>query len=102
VQDFYRLFLVPGMGHCGGGFGPNAFGNTGGSPGDAERDMLNALDRWVEKGTPPDKLIGAGKVPDDPAKSLTRPLCVYPQVAHYKGSGDPYDAANFECAVAQR
>lgn len=101
VQDFYRLFLVPGMGHCGGGFGPNSFGNTGASPGDAEHDMLTALERWVEKGTPPDKLMGAGKVPDDPSRSLTRPLCVFPQVARYKGSGDPYDAANFECAAGR-
>jgi feruloyl esterase len=103
VQDFYRLFLVPGMGHCGGGIGPNTFGIGGGAlPADPDRDVEAALERWVEKGVAPERLIGAGKAPEDPARSLTRPLCVYPQVARYKGAGDPYDAANFECAAGQR
>jgi len=102
VQDFYRLFLVPGMGHCGGGLGPNSFALGNGTAGDAEHDILTALERWVEKGEAPAKLIGTGKAPSDAAKVLTRPLCVYPQVARYKGSGDPYDAANFECAVPGR
>jgi feruloyl esterase len=103
VEDFYRLFLVPGMGHCGGGLGANSFGNTGaGWPGDAQRDILTALEKWVEQGVAPEKLIGTGKPPEDAAKTLTRPLCVYPQVARYKGSGDPYDAANFECAANRR
>jgi feruloyl esterase len=101
VQDFYRLFLVPGMGHCGGGLGPNPFGNGGASPADPEHDIVAALERWVEKGVGPERLIGTGKAPEDPTKSLTRPLCVYPQVARYKGTGDPYDAANFECTTGQ-
>lgn len=95
VQDFYRLFMVPGMGHCGGGTGPNRFGNQGTAaklPADPERDVVAALERWVEKGVAPEKIIGEGK-------GMTRPLCVYPQVARYKGTGDPNDAANFECAV---
>jgi feruloyl esterase len=101
MEDFYRLFLVPGMGHCGGGIGPNSFGNTGaGWAGDAERDVLTALEKWVEQGVPPDRLIGTGKVPEDPTKSLTRPICVYPQVARFKGSGDTSDAASFECATS--
>ncbi|MBS1855064.1 MAG: tannase/feruloyl esterase family alpha/beta hydrolase [Acidobacteria bacterium] len=103
VEDFYRLFLVPGMGHCGGGLGPNSFGNTGAWPaGDASHDILTAIETWVEQGTAPEELIGSGKVPEDAARTLTRPLCVYPQVARYKGSGDPYDAANFECAAERR
>ncbi len=103
VQDFYRLFLVPGMGHCGGGVGPNSFGNVFESgrnaTGDPEHDVVSALDRWVEKGKAPDKIIGTGTVVADPSKTLTRPLCPYPQVAHYKGSGDPNDAANFQCVA---
>ena len=98
LPDFYRLFLVPGMGHCSGGAGPNDFGNGPGAPArvDAQHDMTIALDRWVEQGIAPDKLIGTGA-------GLTRPLCPYPQVARYKGTGDSNDAANFTCAAsAQR
>ena len=80
-----RPFLAPGMGHCGGGNGPNEF------------DKVGALDRWVEQGRTPDTLIAshavAGKV------DRTRPLCAYPQVAKYKGTGSIDEAANFVCAV---
>jgi feruloyl esterase len=103
VQDFYRLFLVPGMGHCGGGFGPNNFGNLlqGGGPAtvDPEHDVVSALDRLVEKGAAPEKIIGTGTAVDNPSKTLTRPLCPYPQVARYNGTGDTNDAANFACAA---
>ena len=101
VTDFYRLFMVPGMGHCALGAGPNHFGNPlqATDPNDPERDVLAALDRWVETGIAPDHIIGQGSVPGDSSKKLTRPLCPYPQVARYKGQGDPYDAVNFECAV---
>ncbi len=84
TQEFLRLFLIPGMGHCGGGPGPTSF------------NMLAALEQWVEKGIAPDQILGshltAGKV------DFTRPLCVYPKQAVYKGSGDTNDAANFYCA----
>jgi len=103
VDDFYRLFMVPGMGHCGGGIGPNVFGNgntVAGAKNDPERDLLTALDRWVEKGVAPDQFIGTGKVVGDPAKVLTRPLCAFPTVARYKGSGDVNDAASFTCAAS--
>ena len=101
VSDFYRLFMVPGMGHCALGAGPNHFGNPlqATDPTDPERDVLAALDRWVETGAAPDHIIGQGPVPGDSSKKLTRPLCPYPQVARYKGRGDPYDAANFACAI---
>ena len=102
VDEFYRLFLVPGMGHCRGGGGANVFGNGGtvaGATMDPERDLLTALDRWVEKGVAPTRFIGTGKSFSDPGKPLTRPLCVYPQVAKYKGSGDINDAASFSCAA---
>jgi feruloyl esterase len=85
AQKFLRLFMVPGMGHCAGGPGPTSF------------DALAALEQWVEKGTAPEQIVGshvtAGKV------DLTRPLCVYPQMAQYKGSGKTEDAASFACAV---
>jgi Tannase and feruloyl esterase len=81
--DAVRLFMVPGMGHCGGGDGTSSF------------DMLAALDRWVEKGQAPDQ-IPASRVRDG-VTDRTRPLCPYPQVASYKGSGSTDEAANFVC-----
>jgi len=100
-HDFYRLFMVPGMGHCGGGLGPNSFGNGGIAPApantDPERDILSALERWVEKGVAPDRLIGRGTVVGDSSKVMTRPLCPYPQVARYMGTGDTNDATSFAC-----
>jgi feruloyl esterase len=76
------------MGHCGGGAGPNTF------------DAFSALESWVEKSVAPQRIIGTGPVSGDPSKKMTRPLCVYPNVARYKGSGDSNDAANFECVAA--
>jgi feruloyl esterase len=73
------------MGHCGGGEGPNVF------------DKVSALEQWVEQGKAPDTMIAShmkdGKV------DRTRPLCPYPQVAKYKGTGSIDEAANFACAV---
>ena len=102
VEDFYRLFLVPGMGHCGGGAGPNRFGNGAAGAAvnrDADHNIFTALERWVEQGTAPQRIIGTGRAGDDPAKPLTRPLCPYPQTARYRGAGDVNDAANFSCVV---
>ena len=99
-MDFYRLFLVPGMAHCSGGIGPNDFGNGRNSTRtDADHNVLTALEAWVEKGSPPARLIGTGTTVNDPAKALTRPLCPYPQTAHYRGTGDPSNAESFTCAV---
>jgi Tannase and feruloyl esterase len=101
--DFFRLFMVPGMLHCGGGPGPNAFGQSlpQATPlsSDPDHDILSALERWVEKGEAPSKIIAAKYVNDNPALGVarTRPLCVYPKVAVYQGSGSTDDAANFEC-----
>lgn len=83
VADSYRLFMVPGMAHCGGGEGTSTF------------DMLSALEQWVEKEKVPDQ-IPASRVRDGKV-DRTRPLCPYPQVAKYKGSGSIDDAANFSC-----
>ena len=82
---FFRLFMAPGMGHCAGGPGPNQF------------DALTALEQWVEKGIAPDTLLAShssnGKV------DRTRPLCPYPQVARYKGTGSIDEASNFACVT---
>jgi feruloyl esterase len=87
TREFFRLFLAPGMGHCSGGPGPNQF------------DALAALEQWVEKGLAPDKLIAShgtnGKI------DRTRPLCVYPLVARWKGTGSSDDAATFSCVAEQ-
>ncbi len=77
--DWIRLFLAPGMGHCGGGTGVNTF------------DSIGTLEKWVEEGTVPDRIMGTG------ANGLTRPLCPYPQYADYKGKGDLKNAANWTC-----
>ena len=86
AQASHRLFMAPGMGHCGGGEGPNTF------------DMVAALEQWVEKKQAPDQIIAShsrdGKV------DRTRPLCPYPQVAVYKGSGSTDEAANFVCKAS--
>jgi feruloyl esterase len=83
VQEHYRLFMVPGMGHCGGGDGPASF------------DMLAALEQWVEQGKAPDAIPAAHLTNGQPDR--TRILCPYPQVATYQGTGDSNDAANFVC-----
>ena len=83
TKESVRLFMVPGMNHCGGGTGTTTF------------DMLEALEAWVEKGQAPDR-IPASRVVEGKTER-TRPLCAYPQVAMYDGSGSTDDAANFVC-----
>jgi feruloyl esterase len=78
-SNWMRLFMVPGMGHCGGGPGVNGF------------DQIGTLEKWVEKGVAPDTIMGTG------AQGMTRPLCAYPQAAEYKGTGDLKDGANWSC-----
>ena len=81
---FFKLYMMPGVFHCGGGVGPASF------------DPLNPLINWVEKKQPPESLraeqVDGGKV------VRSRPLCPYPQVAKYKGSGSADEAENFTCA----
>jgi len=84
ARDSVRLFMVPGMNHCGGGEGPNTF------------DMVTPLEQWVEHGQPPMRIVASHS--EDGKVDRTRPLCAYPQVARYKGSGNINDAENFVCA----
>jgi feruloyl esterase len=98
--DFYRLFLAPGVLHCGYGPGPNSFGNIGPrGPADADHDTLLALERWVEQGVAPAKIIATKYVDDEARKGvqMTRPLCAYPQVARWMGKGQATDAMSFSC-----
>jgi hypothetical protein len=103
VDKFTRLFMVPGMGHCSGGLGPNAFGNSdSGAPpvsSDPQHDIFKALIQWVEFGIAPEQIIATKFVSDNPANgtAFTRPLCVFPKHATYKGSGNPADAGNWAC-----
>jgi feruloyl esterase len=99
IQEFYRLFMVPGMAHCGGGDGPNAFGNGVNGPViDADHDLLTALERWVETGVAPEQIIATHYVNNTPASGVQfqRPLCPFPQVARYT-VGDPTNADSFKC-----
>jgi tannase/feruloyl esterase len=83
VQDFFRLFMVPGMTHCRGGAGTDRF------------DAQSAIEAWVERGQAP-ATIAASRI-ENGNVTRTRPLCPYPQVAKYDGSGDTNDASNFRC-----
>src|SRR5262245_52442542 len=80
-SDWMRLFMAPGMGHCGGGPGVNTF------------DSIGTLEKWVGRGIAPDQMMGKG------AQGFTRPLCPYPQYAEYKGTGDLKNAANWACTA---
>lgn len=94
---FMRLFMVPGMGHCRGGPGPDSFGGAGGDAPvpDAEHDMLSALEAWLDTGHAPERII-ASKVVDGHT-TYTRPLCAYPQAAVPLTGGDTSQAAGFVC-----
>jgi feruloyl esterase len=78
-SNWMRLFMAPGMGHCGGGPGVNTF------------DQIGTLEKWVEKGIAPETILGTG------ANGMTRPMCAYPQGLEYKGTGDIKDAAKWSC-----
>ncbi len=101
TENFFRLFMAPGMGHCFGGPGPNVFGGSDnpGGPADAKHNVLLSLQRWVETGHAPDRIIATKYPEDDQTQppAMTRPLCVFPKVAHYDGSGDTNVATNFSC-----
>ena len=81
-EDWMRLFMAPGMGHCRGGPGPHTF------------DMISEMEKWREQGEAPERIMGA-----NPQSGLTRPLCPYPQYAKYSGKGDLKDSDNWSCAA---
>ena len=84
LGEHVRLFMVPGMQHCGGGRGPNTF------------DTLTALENWVEQGTAPDSIMATHATAGVVDRSM--PLCTFPQQARYRGRGDVNDAANWSCS----
>lgn len=88
TQSFARLFMAPGVAHCRGGDGPEP------------QDLLGAVVRWVEQGQAPDTIPAARTLPD--GKTRTRPLCKYPEVAAWKGTGSTDDASNFVCRSPMR
>jgi len=87
TRDFFRLFMIPGMAHCGGGVGPD------------RNDAVTAVIDWVETSKAPDSIV-ASKVTNGQVVR-TRPLCPYPQVARYSGNGSIDDAANFHCVITK-
>jgi feruloyl esterase len=102
AASFVRLYMAPGVQHCGGGAGPNVFGQGGVPQSDPEHDLAAALERWVEQGIAPGPIIATRyKKGNDPASGVlrSRPLCPYPQVARFNGSGNPDEASSFACAA---
>jgi feruloyl esterase len=83
TDEAVRLFMAPGVQHCGGGFGLTSF------------DALGALEQWLEHGIAPDRIVATQLRDDKPVRS--RPLCAYPKAARYRGTGNPDDAASFDC-----
>jgi feruloyl esterase len=106
TEVFTRLYMVPGMQHCGGGPGATSFGAEGPVLGgkDAEHSVSLALEQWVEKGIAPGTVIASKIDENNPAKAatMTRPLCAYPQTGKYKGTGDTNDASNFSCVAPNK
>jgi hypothetical protein len=98
VSGFVRLYMVPGMEHCGGGAGPNLFGQGGVAKSDPGHDIDAAVEAWVEQGSAPDRIVAA-KLDRKGATLRTRPLCPFPQVAKWKGTGSTDEAGNFECVA---
>jgi hypothetical protein len=105
LADSARLFLAPGMMHCGGGTGPDAFNATLGIPprppsDDAKHDLFSALVAWRERDEAPDRVIATKFASEDAGKiEMQRPLCPYPQKAIYRGTGSTLSAANFRCEL---
>jgi feruloyl esterase len=87
TDEFYRLFLAPGLAHCQGG------------PGPAPEDLQPVMERWVEQGVAPERLLATAHAGGSTGKGFTRPLCPYPSVARYDGHGSPDDAASFTCSA---
>ncbi|HEY8521138.1 MAG TPA: tannase/feruloyl esterase family alpha/beta hydrolase [Gammaproteobacteria bacterium] len=87
TDEYLRLFMMPGVGHCRGGAGPD------------RADFMAAIAGWVEEGKAPERIVASKE--QDGKVVMTRPLCPHPQVARYRGRGDPNDERNFECAAPE-
>jgi len=103
-DSFARIYMAPGVQHCGSGPGPDSFGQVGELNFDDPMHSVDAaLEQWVEKGKAPGPIIASKFEGQDRSHAkMTRPLCPYPQAAKYKGSGDTNDANNFVCAAETR
>jgi feruloyl esterase len=104
TESSVRLYLAPGMDHCVGGPGPDSFNQFGWNPlhgpDDPKRDVYLALEQWTEGGAAPAEIIAAKYAGEGSSEvKMTRPLCPYPKVAKYKGSGDTSKAESFACAA---
>jgi Tannase and feruloyl esterase len=99
ADDFVRLCMARGIEHCGDGPGPDSFGRVGGlAYADPTHGMAAALEQWVEKGTAPADIIASKYEGRDRQHAvMTRPLCLYPQAAKYRGRGDAHEAGNITC-----
>lgn len=101
AADRVRLFMAPGVDHCVGGAGPDRFGGAGGDApiADADHDLLSALERWVDQGQAPERIVATRQESDPTVR--TRPLCAWPLRARYRGQGSTDDAANFLCETGE-
>lgn len=103
--SFIRLYMAPGVEHCVGGPGPSSFGQFGLEAAKGPKyGLFDSLVDWVEKGTPDEDIIATKYGTDEKGARqvlMTRPLCAYPKVPKYSGSGDSNDASNFTCAAPQ-
>jgi len=101
TESFLRLYMAPGVEHCLGGPGPDSFGQLGLPTATGPKyGVFDALVDWVEKSVPAGTVVATKYVPGTNGENkvaMTRPLCAYPSVAKYKGTGDTGDAANFSC-----
>jgi hypothetical protein len=104
TDTFTRLFMLPGVQHCDGGPGPSGFYGADAVKSDARHDVNLAVERWVEDGVAPAQIVAAKfKTSAEPASGVarTRPLCPFPQVARYKGTGSTDEAGNFTCVTVE-
>lgn len=99
ADQFVRLYMLPGVQHCGGGPGPNRWGDWESEP-DGTSNMIGALEKWVEKGVAPQGLTAVRYKNNRASAGVerSRPICAYPMTAKYKGSGSTDEAANFVCS----
>lgn len=100
TERFLRLYMVPGMQHCIGGAGPTSFGQLGTDTVKGNKHgVYDALEQWVERGTAPGSIVATKYSTGEKNRVaiMTRPLCAYPEIAVYKGSGDSNDSDNFVC-----